>query len=173
MKKILIINVILVGLFLFTDNAFSENIDYDFRNATWGMTFQEVHKSEQLVPISVKKDIMVYKDVIYDNDAFVVYEFNSSDKLNRGIIIFYKKNIKNKNVLLDRIRYDLNKKYGDFFTEEGISQDEKKFMTEMNKLMGLFFYKNDKTEVSIIDEKNLDYLAICYEPLRLKYKTTK
>ena len=100
MKKILIINVILVGLFLFTDNAFSENIDYDFRNATWGMTFQEVHKSEQLVPISVKKDIMVYKDVIYDNDAFVVYEFNSSDKLNRGIIIFYKKNIKNKNVLL-------------------------------------------------------------------------
>ena len=59
------------------------------------------------------------------------------------------------------IRNDLNSKYGNFSNEKGSSLEEEKLINSINKLVGLFYYKNDRTEV-FIEDKDYDYLIIFY-----------
>jgi hypothetical protein len=77
--------IFLVVIFLFPllNSLTAQN--FDFRKTKWGMDTLQVKKAEISKLIYSKKKTLVYMGKIGDMDAKIIYNFNSSNQLYRGI----------------------------------------------------------------------------------------
>lgn len=86
----------------------------DFRKATWGMSKQEVIKSEGKKPKQTADNVIVYNDNIAGLSCYAGYIF-TENKLTRGSYIFTVKHSNNNDYIADyeNIKNLLKKKYGE------------------------------------------------------------
>jgi predicted RND superfamily exporter protein len=123
-----------------------ENQNFTFRKTTWGMSQEEVKKSESLVP-SEKDSFLSYKDSINGLDATLSYAF-VDDKLAKAMYSI-KETHTNKNDYISDYK-DLKKllteKYGEPF--------------EDNEIWSKSLYKNDPEEYGLaVSLGHLNYLT--------------
>lgn len=76
MKKILINKAINIIIFLVLVNTSIFSQIYDVRNCKWGMTIEEVRKTEGINPTSEKKEVISYKngEYIYSDRIVATYD---------------------------------------------------------------------------------------------------
>lgn len=85
----------------------------DFRNVSWGMSYEEVLKAEKLTPISKEDTVIGYKTSINSYDCNLIYDF-AEDKLYAGMYFFLRAHTNYNNYISDykSLKKLLEKKYG-------------------------------------------------------------
>jgi hypothetical protein len=105
--------ITLIVAFLFVLSAVSHAAEYDFRKTRWGMTKQEVIKSEKSKAASDEPDSLIYATKILGLDAVLLYEFINDKLMGSGYIITEKYSNENKYIEeYNDIVAALKKKYG-------------------------------------------------------------
>lgn len=89
--------------------------DADFRNVTWGMTMNEVKRSETLSVQEEDDAVLAYEETVAGLDAYLLYGFDDDGKLYNAYYSFVEKHsndnlyISDYNNLVDK----LTEKYGE------------------------------------------------------------
>ena len=113
MKRVLFL-ILLVSLILSIE-MFSEDQDFDFRNANWGMTIKQVRASEGSRKAQLVKDNqVVYFDTISSKSFLVSYDFIDNKLVSAGYILADEHS--NENLYIqdyDKLKELLIEKYGE------------------------------------------------------------
>lgn len=114
-KKVLfilipIIIILVIGLVFLLKNSFMVDKGY-LQNAAWGMTVEQVEKSQKTEPIGEYKDHQLMYNLtdiegINGLNGFILYEFDESDNLKSGSLY----------LLTDNGNFDTNKVCDDMVT---------------------------------------------------------
>lgn len=107
MKRI----TIFVLLLLFTLHA---NSQYDFRKTYWGMTKEQVKKTENNEVLEEQERLLLYFGTVADMDCFIIYFF-AYDTLVRAKYIFKETHSRRNQYITDfeNVNEILEKKYGE------------------------------------------------------------
>lgn len=80
--------IVFALMFTFTSLAFAQEEHFDFKKVRWGMSMDEVKKSESIKPFKIKKgDYIAYKVTVAEMPARLVYSFYKN-KLEKAIYYF-------------------------------------------------------------------------------------
>jgi len=103
--------VLILPILLFLTTA---SFSADFRNTTWGMTKEQVKKTENIEIVKEDNDIISYIETVVNYPALVVYKFYD-DKLIWGSYSFKQVNNNDDEYLEDFINFQnaITSKYGD------------------------------------------------------------
>lgn len=110
---------------------------FDFRNTKWGMSKEDVKKSEELKPYEEKEESILYLDKIDDLEVVVVYFF-SDGKLTSskyGVLNKYVNNNSYYTQAFKPLQEMLEKKYGK--------------ETKHDKIWSNKLYKNNPSEIGM------------------------
>lgn len=153
--------------------------EYDFRKARWGMSQEEVIRSESGKPVGRTSEVLKYKSSLDNKDCSIFYKFQNN-RLMTGLYAFDIWHTNQNNYILDygRLKELLIKKYGTPLDDEVIwSNDLFKndhqlygMAVAMGHLAFVARWETPTTEVGLmLTGENYEItLAIIYESKDLK-----
>ncbi|MGO9019122.1 MAG: hypothetical protein ACLQVJ_12325 [Syntrophobacteraceae bacterium] len=106
------LTVAILAVLLFASAGFCQD-RFDFRKTKWGMTRDEVKRSESLQPVGEKKDKIFYKSTLDETPCMIAYHF-LNNKLAQALYLFDQKHANPSDFIDDynRILALLTEKYG-------------------------------------------------------------
>lgn len=122
MKKTIILVILIFSAF----TLFSEE-EYDFRKVRWGMSCEEVLKSENMEPIYNSHFLIAYNDILFNEPISLSYNF-----------------------MIDRLSYV------SVYFLKNLTLKESKCFEEYNRIKSLFIEKYGKPKVSKKLAVNID-----------------
>ena len=128
--------------------------DFDFRKARWGMTIEEIQKTEtaHFFEKDIKKGILIYTEKLLDEECAIVYNFKKG-KLTHCNYLFFNIEDENSKLMFNTIDKQLSKKY----TKEENPSSHLKIIE---------IYNNDRSHIvlaSLKSEKGGRNIAVTYK----------
>lgn len=143
------------AVILYAANGFSD--DFDFRKTKWGMSPENVLKSESLTPVLQKADMIIYETRVLQKDVRIVYLFNEKQLFRARYIL--NKDYMNKNRYIrdyKDFKGILTKKYGSpdedttYWFNDKYKNDPQNFGTAFSE-GHLMYYSKWKTPSTMIE----------------------
>lgn len=172
MKKFLFLFLLAFFFFIPVLSSLAEEQNtFDVRKVRWGMSKDEVLKSELPNKLySVQKKLHVerytFNDIILGYKCSIVYIIENNKLIEVNYIFNMFDDKHTPDYLKYRIKYILDKKYKKHESED-LSEEEKfikEFNEESSKIFDLYSYKTERTE--ILFDANFDDI---YRSLKIMY----
>lgn len=163
--------------YIFTIPVLAEQKSYDFRNINWGMSINEVSKSEKQPPVEQAEDALLYKVKISSYNCDLVYFF-VDNKLYKAVYFFTESHINNFNYINDfyTIKEMLDKKYTPY-TEDVEKwhgdpgyQIDKGLAVALDYLSYIAKWNTEAANITLLlyNYKNQPSMILQYESIALK-----
>lgn len=153
MKKwILILPIMLICCFGSVLVARAEE-DFDFRKARWGMTIEEIQRTETAYFKGIVDETLFYTEKLLDEECVIIYNFKKG-KLIECNYMFFNIEDEHSKIIFDTINKQLSKKY----------TKEKDQFYLFNKIYAR--YNNDRSHIklaSLKSEKGGRNIIVSYE----------
>lgn len=141
MKKwILILPIMLICCFGSALFARAEE-DFDFRKARWGMTIEEIKKTETAYFEGIVDESLYYTEKLLDKKCTIGYFFKEG-KLVYGCLCFFDMEDEDSKLMFNTISRQLSKKY----------IKEKNYFSYLNNFYEM--YSNDRSHIVLMSSKS-------------------
>ncbi len=152
---------------IITSYCYASNYDnvkesFNFRKTRWGMTMDQVKRSEigsgwTVVSLPIpSKEILVYEGKMFSQKCFITYVFNQSGLISSAYSF---ENNGNSEVIIESLKKLFNDKYGE--------------RTLSSKTMSLWNSKDGKTSIALSLDINIKFVTVMYNRIVTKKEKQK